>query len=700
MMASYFDIAPAKADVPPAGDGPEEVFGKPSMLTPQISRILDDFAEEHSSSSEDDELELSDDSDPTNTKKVMHHSRDKRNSQDNLKKSRTSPLPPKERLAPPRPGVGGAASRHPHLARFHSLRSMLFSSHIEDAKAQMTEQQIRAEAEAKWRADHEKRKGLNRPKTPESPTGSPEGSPTKPGFVHRMSHKLKRLSSKDSPPPMPTIVDDDDESTASNSDDETPNEKTRSRKKKGVDGDVSDAESLGPSHVDELVRWVSSRDPSRDGQRRGRSPPKETKNAHGSLAQSDVDDLVKFVSQKEKRKDSGNNDLAEEAVDLEEESTASDSEGDPKERKKSFGNADVDELMRWVSRKEGNKAGPVRETKQQETSRLRAQSTASSAQGSDIAEITRWFTGKDSSSGESELPGDTDFNSSALDPDEKHSDLVRWVTRRDETSGESDTGSAVPSDPAGKRARKAPKRVDHGSLAQQDVDELVRWVSRKDEAPPVVEQEERRGRRDSEGHLPIAGHIGLRKEQQEAHPFAQTVTQQNDALREPAGTDRGAIKHGDIDDLVRHASDKVRSPQEEEEEKEEDDIFKWKKEEEELVRSRTDGSLAPNDIDDLVQHVRRKDGPQKDDVAEGATESAENDQIGRTQDVKGSLQPDDVDELVRWVSKHDSAQQEVQRDDGIMKWKKEEDVVGRSREEKGSLAHEDVDELVQWVSRR
>ncbi|KAF2729222.1 hypothetical protein EJ04DRAFT_516093 [Polyplosphaeria fusca] len=655
---SYFDLKPAAQAVDADAEA-EAAFGKGSLLTPQVTNILDSLGAEHSSSSSED-LSLSDDSDPTEKKSYRHRDRSRSNSsskkksKDSLRKSQSSPTPLPKRLAPPRP-------RHPHMQRFHSLRSMLFANSIEMAHAKRREEEARAATEEKWLNEHEARRGLNRPKTPESP----KGSPTKEGFAARMSNRLRKLTSKDDN--LPTIKDlpDDVESTASSDNDADLDEMRKI-------GEDSETESLGQKDVDELVRWVSRRDPPSDGERRGRSgrgrSMPEQKDGHESLGHSDVDELVKFASRKQQKPD------AEEAVhdNWSDASTESDSEEDNRGRKQTFNDQDVDDLMRWVSRKDGSRAGPIREKDSEDGPSQSALSASSDG---------------------SEIPDDADFH--------EHPELSRWLTKRDDTSGESDIESVR----AGTRREGRETQADKGSLGHGDVDELVRWVSRKD---------------NRRSH-PLA-------ETSKPPPSLDHDVSRHDQFEDRGGSDQHhqrSLAPEDVDELVRFASQKAEPKQSV---AEDDNTLEWKREQDDLGRSRQEkGSLDHTDVDDLLQFVRRKDSPQEAAIAsavpsqttqsEAVKEGSEaqqqvpKDDIGRSQnEPKGSLQPDDVDELVRWVSTRDSGQNEQKREDDIAKWKKEEDQiaaekagddgVGRSREEKGSLAPDDVDELLKWVSRK
>jgi len=465
-MASYFDIQPsskATAEVTGVKDGAE--LKQMGMLTPQVSRILDDLGlEEHSSS--DSEPKLSDDS-------------DSHQQQQGLRKASTSPLPETKHVElepPPQPGPGSSSGkqRHQHLARFHSLRSILFSSKIENKMAECHEERAKAEAEEKWRVEHDQRRGLQRQKTPDSP----KGSPTKEGFAHRIGDKLKRITSKDVPT-MKNIREDDNESTASDEDDSAYGTRVHA-------GKDSDSESIKHSDVEDLVRWISRRDPPSDGEARKlkREVLEQYDSGHESLGHSDVEDLVKWVNRNEPEIAADAD--VEDGFGYGEASTESDSEG-PRGRKEHSVD-DEDELMRWISRKEGLNAGPVHGPKVDERNVRRPEKKDSHSpedtEVSDGGELARWITRKDGESGESDVSGRESISKIAAeltgseegrrslaphDVDE----LVRWVTNKGERPGQSDTENKTSGDGSPQREVEAP-------LTHKDVDELVKWVSRKD----------------------------------------------------------------------------------------------------------------------------------------------------------------------------------------------------------------------------
>lgn len=434
-MASYFDLKPSRSsalEAPTAQlDVPEDHgMGKMSLLSPQISKILDDMELEDKSSSDEAEASPSESSEPSSPAKAKQESGqgDSTSQNSGIRKAHTSPLPQSSNksstAATSRPG---ASQKHPHLARFHSLRSMLFQSNLEANMNKCKEVEASREPKIQWKAEHDKRQGLNRPKTPESPP--------KEGFTQRLGNKLRRLTSKEVPTMNQIKEVGDNESTAS--DDEE-------------DERMAEDSDINHSDIEDIVRWVSRRDPPSDGEMRRRDAPRaEGENDdtdHESLGNSDVEDLVRWISRRDKgpvqppivgreheevvhsgySDDSTQSDSGEEALDEQ----------------------DVDDLVRWVSRRDGPNAGPIREKKN-------PNSNDSSAD-----ELHRWKTREDPPSGESDVPGDEN-TPVALDgkgikiPLRPHSSGLKAEVLAPE---------AAKSDPA---------------LTSEDIDELVQWVSKK-----------------------------------------------------------------------------------------------------------------------------------------------------------------------------------------------------------------------------
>ncbi|KAF3006547.1 hypothetical protein E8E13_005993 [Curvularia kusanoi] len=459
-MASYFEL-PARLKSQTAADASTEEREKlrgASLLSPQISHILDsleledkssssdEIEEDNSSGSEnDEESRLSDD----NTKIDNSISRKSRqvppstaNTVHGSKTSAKSGLKGIQSTSGRSAGDKSLKSPRSHMARFQSLRSSLFQANIENnMKKCHQEAEAREKAATNWKAQHEKRQGYNRPHTPENAPSE------KDGFGRRISMKVRRLTSKE-PPTMANIEENTGtlarrESTASDDDDDNIHS-TPWRPRQSYES------SIDHSDVDELVRWVSRRDPPSDGER-GTPDLKITRkedSGHESLGHSDIEELVRHASRKS---------IALEPVipphaGYSDESTASDSElsqeDDGQDEESLEGS-----LSRWVSRRDGAMAGPVR----QQRSAMQIEPDTDPDE-SDVPEIGRWRTHHDTTSGES--LADTQ---KTVQGDDKSS--VLEVKRG--------------------RSRERPSTFqDKGHLHDDDVDDLVRWVSQRDSQYP------------------------------------------------------------------------------------------------------------------------------------------------------------------------------------------------------------------------
>jgi hypothetical protein len=458
-MASYFDLPPARTKAAAAPTAGLKVpassgLGKMSLMSPAVSSILDELELEGESSSDDDKASLSGDENITDkgAKKVDEAPPNKPHREQSARKvqTHTSPLaqPSKKdhKAAPPRP-----SKKHPHLERFQSLRSMIFRDNIEANMHKATAAGECKVPESQWKEEHEKRQGLNRPKTPEGPP--------KQGIAHRLGNSLRRMTTKDVPT-MNSIKEapaNDNESTASDEEDE--------RAKAAEDSDAS--EEIDHSDIEDIVRWASRRDPPSDGERgRARTTVGEhgkEDSGHESFGDSDVDDLVRWASRnvKPESKTSAVAPKTTAAATTKEEhdidtgsdvSTQSDSSGTSDEE-------DMDDLVRWVSRREGPNAGPIREKKTATTS-----GPSSVKSDSHEDEVDRW------KSREHDMSGESDVDELTPQTSEEPS-----LAMRPKQTG----GSALKTEVV---APASPARESNAGLADDDVDELVSWLSRKKSA--------------------------------------------------------------------------------------------------------------------------------------------------------------------------------------------------------------------------
>jgi hypothetical protein len=471
-MASYFELPPQQstgaANIDAVPEEQKQQLGRTSLLSPAVTQLLDNWGADNSDSdSEEGSLSEKEDTSLDDPTKKNNPGKSQLDSGPERQKPATSLLSPKTaersparesvpvKSPPARPGASGSTKKtgQPHMARFHSLRSMLFFSNMEDKVKKMSHEDREKEAQAanKWKRQHDQRQIPGRLKSPENDPESKEH-----GIGSRIKTRMKRMASKDVPT-MTTLNEDggahdfsDHDSTAS-SDVEKEPYKWKPRE--------SDEESINHSDVEDLVRWVSRRDPPSDGEARTASKAPQitvTKDDSDreSIGNSDVDDLVQWVS----RKSSGPETEQEDLKCLNDASTESDS--DRANDQDSSDEEDADDLVRWISRRDGSTAGPVRRKQQDDTN-----------------------SGK---------------FSSHVKEDSEISELGHWVKRNRTTSGGTANTSptlSVPEEPERGRplSRDGPARPQpKGHITNEDVNELVNWISRKeskDQNPLVDEQE-------------------------------------------------------------------------------------------------------------------------------------------------------------------------------------------------------------------
>ncbi len=500
----------------PTDDIPEETrnqLGKMSLLSPQVSRILDDLDDDNSDSGSE-EGSASD-----KAGKSTHLQQNSKSPDTWQTKQENKPVKPSS-LSPVISRTKSSSSKHksksskpkpkpPHMARFHSLRSMLFSANIEDKIKTATEEDIYQEetAATKWKEQHEKRQ-ISRPKTPE------KDAQGKSGVGSRIKMKLRRLTSKD----VPTLGQigedeatqhfDDNASTASSSGQDDGQERSPKRKEE-------DERSINHSDVEDLVRWVSKRDAPSDGETRNRTG-EEVESDRESIADSDVDELARWVSRRSDTKKFEMDGLSEVSTESDEEVAAVSSEDE-----------DPDDLVRWVSHKEGPKAGPVRRKMQR---------------------------------------GDLDWEEEHNYYDSDIPELSRWATRQDDTSGESGPGTPVlaarrfddEDEPERGRSRSrsaSPAIRQKNHLGNNDIDELVRWVSRKEskrDCPnPEIRDEVRESLSSNQHVEPEKGDLRTLRTDQAT---VQDIKQQEDEKKEQLGmtADEGSLSHSDLKEVPTH----------------------------------------------------------------------------------------------------------------------------------------------------
>jgi hypothetical protein len=508
-MASYFDLPPqqnaAPANIESVPEEQRKQLGRMSVLSPAVTQLLDDIGDDAS----DSESEEGGPSEPEDTKhpnKLTKRTDASKARQDKgpvtnqIAKSALSPKregrSANSKSPSARAGSGSPKPKQPHMARFHSLRSMLFSNTIEDKMKKMTQEDYEKEEAAanKWKNQHAQRQMPSRPKTPEKDA---QGKPS--GLGSRLKMSIRRITTKDVPT-METLNEDgaahdfSDHGSTASSDGEAEPYQWKPRE--------ADEESIDHSDVEDIKRWVSRRDPPSDGEARAsrsRGPAitlTEADTGHDSMGDSDVDDLVHWAS----RKSLGPVGHHEHHAGYSDASTESDSEmikddndGDSSE------DEDAEDLVRWVSHREGPTAGPVR---QKRKSWNDSQAGSSISYDSDVPELGRWVKRHDGTSGESGATTPARGSLEVPEPDEPERGRPR--------SREGPT-------------RPTPKNY----ITHEDINELVSWVSRKDskqQSPPEQGKE------------------------------VEELQAQEEAKKKQLGmtVDVGSLSHSDVKDLIEH----------------------------------------------------------------------------------------------------------------------------------------------------
>jgi hypothetical protein len=572
-MASYFELPPQqKAGAENIEAMPEEQrkhLGRMNVLSPAVTQLLDDLGQEDSDSDSEEGTQ----SETEDTKHVDKLTKRKDSTGLDTTKHTKSTLSPEKsersptkgsaehRLTPTRSGGGGSSKpRQPHMARFHSLRSMLFSSTIEGKMKTMTQEDCAREEEAanKWKSQHSQRQMPNRPKTPEK-----DAQGKAHGIGSRLKTSLRRITTKEVPT-MATLNEDggahdfSDHGSTASSDNEPEPYQWKPRE--------ADEESIDHSDVEELVRWVSRRDPPSDGEARADKAPNITltkaDSGHDSIGDSDVDDLVRWASRKSKSPgpEDTRQDLHSGYSDA---STESDSElitsHDSSE------DEDPDDLVRWISHRDGPTAGPVRQSSNSPIPQKR--------HDSDVPELSSWTTRKDA-------------NLTPPKPDAEEPERGRPLSREGP-------------------ARPKPK----GHITHDDINDLVKWVSRKDSKQSPPEHEE----------------IDPLRRDSEIDPLQRV----EDAKKQQLGmsVDEGSLSHSDVKELIEHVrSSSLGDDTPKLGEPERGDLKQFRTSErgvqadaaqEHLNKSRGGnmqekgesehrGSLGDGDVDELVKWVSRK----------------------------------------------------------------------------------------------
>ncbi|KAL6703669.1 hypothetical protein ACN47E_009443 [Coniothyrium glycines] len=573
-MASYFELPPQQNVEASSIQGMPEAERKhlrnASLMSPAITQLLEDLGNDDSDSSsesnsveEDDDLArpkhhspdssrpLRQDSESTTTK--PHHKPSalspSRASPKSAQSGSSSQLKPSSSA---RTGASSTAKQKPaHMARFHSLRSMLFSAHLEDKMKSATKEDCRREEAIanKWKSQHEQRQ-MHRPKTPE------KDGPESTGLGSRLKRKISRMASKEVPT-LQNIGEDDVavktfDDTASTASSDAEDEERPANWADGLD-DGYDSESISHSDVEDLVRWISRRDPPSDGEaRKGGVIRHELveDSEHESLGHSDVEDLVRWVSRRAEVQTAQNTHTGYSDASTESDSELVQNSTEEEE--------DADDLVRWISHREGPKAGPVRRN----LDRADLDSDIEHHYESDVPELGRWVLRNDATSGESAA-------SSPARDQSIHQDADFLTVRQQRGRPRS-------------RDTVSPTKQPQTHLTHDDVDELVRWVSRNDS------QQQDPSARGTDGQ----------------------TTAQAAAVKQQLGMsiDTGSLSHSDVNDLIEHIRADSSSPQHDLHKSltDHDSAAAFARPDPNVSKRARRGSLDEEDVNELVSWVSRR----------------------------------------------------------------------------------------------
>ncbi|EUC44498.1 hypothetical protein COCMIDRAFT_27201 [Bipolaris oryzae ATCC 44560] len=592
-MASYFDLPPQKVAAPACMEQmPQEQrkqLGRTSsLMSPAVAQILEGLGDDHSSSSEEDSG-LSDNQEKrhpksqskkdTSAQKIQQKKQNFTSAQaprpsslsPNRSRSRSRSATRKVSNMPSSADANGASSdkpknKQPHMARFHSLRSILFQQKIEDRLRTATEEDCKKEASAAetWQKQHKERQ-MHHPTTPE------KHAQAKSGIGSRLKMTLRRMTTKDVGG-MEKIKEDgapvefkDRPSTLSSE-----NEEKQPESKKSNENDDA---SIKDIDVDDLVRWVSRRGSSGEVQK---DDIVESAKDESVLGHSDIEDLVHHARRKSSTKD------AQEASD--EHLGYSDASTEPDTDLSSDEEENADDLVRWISRREGSEAGPVKRNLQREE----LDSDVEEHYDSDVPELGRWYKRHDATSGES----------AATTPIKETFDLQQ-IEDEEENRGR----------PRSRELPESPTQ-EKTHLSSSDVDELIRWVSSKNlkrHDTPLSQAQTQTGTLDSAQDEKKQA-VGMSLDQGSlSHRDVQDLIEharKTSATADDTAPDASGIERGDLKNMHRENTPPTRDPQLELEGKRED--IRNKEKEEQLGMSLQDASLSHGDIEDLLAHVRSK----------------------------------------------------------------------------------------------
>ncbi|KAF1941292.1 hypothetical protein EJ02DRAFT_466632 [Clathrospora elynae] len=581
VMASYFDLPPQqKAAVVTTEQWPEEQrkqLGRLSLMSPAVTQLLEDLGGEHSDSNSEEGSPSEEDI--SQTKHINKEGHSRKSCQNNQKYAveqapQPSSLSPKKGSLTSTTTKGSGPAKQqparlskddpvkakeaqPRMARFHSLRSMLFQANIQDKIKTVTQEDCRKEKDVatKWKNQHEERQ-MHRPTTPE------KDAQKKDGIGGRIRMTMRRMTTRDVGS-MEKIREDgapvvfEERASTASSDNEN-------EQRDPVREHDSDKESINHSDVEDLVRWVSRRDPASDQEARNGDVASIKKySGQESLGHPDVDDLVQYVSRRSDNKE--NKGVNGQQTGYSDASTESDSE---LQKVSSEEEEDVDDLVRWISHRDGSKAGPVR----RKLERPELDSDVEQHYDSDVPELGRWFKRHDDTSGES----------------------APTTPVRENFAMEEEPERGRP------RSRESgPPVKEKKHLTHDDVDELVRWVSRKEsnhqETPISASREP--ARKPMHGEEENKQYLGMGADR-ESLSLADVEYLVGHARRissnAPSESMPSRLETGDLYALRNEQADVQTLRLDQDEKNEQPDMIM------------DDESLSHSDVQDLIAHVHKE----------------------------------------------------------------------------------------------
>ncbi|KAH7562464.1 hypothetical protein BM1_01984 [Bipolaris maydis] len=596
-MASYFDLPPQKVAPSACIDQmPQEQrkqLGRTSsLMSPAVAQILEGLGDDHSSSSDEDS-DLSDDQEKGHPKsqskkdvsaQKIQQKKQKLNSAQaprpsslspNRSRSRSRSATRKVSSTPSSADANGASSdrpknKQPHMARFHSLRSILFQQKIEDRLRTATQEDCKELSAAEtWQNQHKERQ-MHHPTTPE------KHAQAKSGIGSRLKMTLRRMTTRDAGG-MEKIKEDgapvefkDRPSTLSSE-----NEEKQPKSKKENENDDA---SIKDTDINDLVRWVSQRSSSNERKVQKDDTAESVKDDNGQdgLGHSDIEDLVRHVTRKLSAKDV--QEVNNEHLGYSDAATEPDTDLSSDEEE------DADDLVRWISRRDRSKAGPVRRNLQREE----LDSDVEEHYDSDIPELGRWYKRHDATSGESgaTTPIKDTFDQQQIEDEEENRGRPR------------------------SRELPEPPTQEKTHLSSSDVDELVRWVSSKNlkrydtplsqaQTPTGIPDSAQDEKKQAVGMSLDKGSLSHRDIQDLIEHARKTSIPTDETNPDASGIERGDLKN-----MQHENSSPTLDPQLELAGKRED--IRNKEKEERLGMSMQDASLSHGDIEDLLAHVRSK----------------------------------------------------------------------------------------------